>query len=50
MQKSHRINYRMIETENNVMVPSNSISLRTKKKKKIVNIDHFHLKVSLYQL
>ena len=32
----------MIKTENNVMVPSNSISLRTKlEKKNVVNIDHF---------
>ena len=35
----------MIKTENNVIVPSNSISLRTKSKKKnVANIDHFHPK------
>ena len=30
------------------MLPSNSISLRTRLKKNAVNIDHFHPKVSLY--
>ena len=36
-----------MKTENNVVVPSNSISLRTKLKgkKNVVNIDHFHPKV-----
>ena len=33
--KSHCINHRMIKTENNVTVPSNSISPRTKLKKKM---------------
>ena len=31
---SHCINHRIIKTENNVRVPSNSISLRTKLEKK----------------
>ena len=34
-QQPHCINHRIIKTENNVMVPSNSISLRTKFKKKM---------------
>ena len=33
-QQSHCINHRVIKTENIVTVPSNSISLRTKFKKK----------------
>ena len=40
------------KTEYNVTVPSNRISLRTKlkkKKKNVVNIDHFHPKVAPYQ-
>ena len=51
-QQSHCINHRVIKTESNVTVPSNSISLRTKlrkKKKNVVNIDHLHPKVALYQ-
>ena len=43
------VNHTMIKTENNIIVPSNSISLRTKFKINVVNIDHFHLKVPLYQ-
>ena len=39
----------MIKTENNVIVHSNSILLRTKIERNVVNIDHFDPKVSLYQ-